>query len=43
MRAIAFITDGATVRDIVIHLGELTAPAQTLAAGGRTLNGSLRL
>ena len=34
MRIIAFITDAPTVRDILAHLGEPTAPPRTAAAAG---------
>jgi hypothetical protein len=43
MRIVAFINDATTVRDILFHLGELTAPPQMLGTVGRTLNGSLHL
>ena len=34
MRIIAFITDGPTVRDILVHLGEPTAPPRIAPARG---------
>jgi len=37
MRIIAFITDGATVRDILGHLGEPTAPPRIAPARGPPL------
>jgi len=37
MRIIAFITDGPTVRDILDHLGEPTAPPRIARARGPPL------
>jgi len=37
MRIIAFITDGPTVRDILVHLGEPTAPPRIAPARGPPL------
>ncbi len=37
MRIIAFITDGPTVRDILSHLGEPTAPPRIAPARGPPL------
>jgi len=37
MRIIAFITDGPTVRDILAHLGEPTAPPRVAPARGPPL------
>ena len=37
MRIIAFITDGPTVRDILGHLGEPTAPPRIAPARGPLL------
>ena len=37
MRIIAFITDPSTVRDILAHLGEPTAPPRIAPAGGPPL------
>lgn len=37
MRIIAFITDGAAIRDILVHLGEPTAPPRILPARGPPL------
>ena len=37
MRIIAFITDGPTVRDILAHLGEPTAPPRIAPARGAPL------
>ncbi len=37
MRIIAFITDGPTVREILVHLGELTAPPRIAPARGPPL------
>jgi len=37
MRIIAFIIDGPTVRDILAHLGEPTAPPRTAPARGPPL------
>jgi hypothetical protein len=37
MRIIAFITDGPTVRDILGHLGEPTAPPRSAPARGPPL------
>ena len=37
MRIIAFITDGPTVRDILAHLGEPTAPPRIAPARGPPL------
>ena len=37
MRIIAFITDGSTVRDILGHLGEPTAPPRIAPARGPPL------
>lgn len=37
MRIIAFITDAPTVRDILTHLGEPTAPPRTAPARGPPL------
>ena len=37
MRIIAFITDGPTMRDILDHLGEPTAPPHIAPAGGPPL------
>jgi hypothetical protein len=35
MRVIAFITDPPTIHDILVHLGEPTAPPQIAPARGR--------
>lgn len=37
MRIVAFITDGPTVRDILAHLGEPTAPPRIAPARGPSL------
>ena len=37
MRIVAFITDGPTVRDILDHLGEPTAPPRIAPARGPPL------
>jgi len=37
MRIIAFITDGPTVRDLLAHLGEPTAPPRVAPARGPPL------
>ena len=37
MRIIAFITDGPTVGDILVHLGEPTAPPRIAPARGPPL------
>ena len=37
MRIIAFITDGPTVRDILVHLGAPTAPPRIAPAPGPPL------
>ncbi len=37
MRIIAFITDGPTVRDILFHVGERTAPPRIAPARGPPL------
>ena len=37
MRIIAFITDGPTVRDVLAHLGEPTAPPRNAPARGPPL------
>ena len=37
MRSIAFITDAPTVREILVHLGELTAPPRIASARGTPL------
>ncbi len=37
MRSIAFITDAPTVRDILVHLGEPTAPPRIAPARGPPL------
>ena len=37
MRIIAFITEAAVVRDILIHLGEPTAPPRSAPARGPPL------
>ena len=37
MRVIAFITDPATMRDILVHLGEPTAPPRIAPARGPPL------
>ena len=37
MRIIAFITDGPTLRDILVHLGEPTAPPRIAPARGPPL------
>ena len=39
MRIIAFVTDGRTVRDILVHLGEPTAPPRIAPARGPPLWG----
>ena len=41
MRIIAFITDGPTVRDILVHLGEPTSPPRIAPARGPPLSASL--
>jgi hypothetical protein len=42
MRIIAFITDGPTMRDILVHLGEPTAPPRIAPARGPPLVGPAR-
>jgi len=37
MRVIAFITDAAAIRDILVHLGEPTAPPRSAPARGPPL------
>ena len=37
MRIIAFITDASTIRDILVHLGEPTAPPRIAPARGPPL------
>ena len=37
MRIIAFITDPSTIRDILVHLGEPTAPPRIAPARGPPL------
>jgi hypothetical protein len=39
MRIIAFITDPSTIRDILVHLGEPTAPPRIARARGPPLGG----